>query len=49
MEVEHTSYGPGFVVAATPNDGDTLVTVDFITAGQKTFAASLVADKLRPR
>ncbi|MCL4304125.1 MAG: hypothetical protein KJ077_51045 [Anaerolineae bacterium] len=49
MEVEHTSYGPGFVVAATPSDGDTLVTVDFITAGQKTFAASLVADKLRPR
>jgi hypothetical protein len=49
MEVEHSSYGPGFVVAATPSDGDTLVTVDFITAGQKTFAASLVADKLRPR
>lgn len=49
MEVEHSSYGPGFVVAATSSDGDTLVTVDFITAGQKTFAASLVADKLRPR
>lgn len=49
MEVEHTSYGPGFVVAATPSDGDTLVTVDFITAGQKTFAASLVTDKLRLR
>jgi hypothetical protein len=49
MEVEHTSYGPGFVVATAPSDGDTLVTVDFITAGQKTFAASLVADKLRPR
>jgi hypothetical protein len=25
------------------------VTVDFITAGQKTLMASLVADKLRPR
>ncbi|MBE7554263.1 MAG: hypothetical protein HS126_24640 [Anaerolineales bacterium] len=49
MEVEHTSYGPGFVVAATPSDDDILVTVDFITAGQKTFAASLVADKLYPR
>lgn len=49
MEVEHSSYGPGFVVAATPSDGDTLVTVDFITAGQKTFAASLVAGKLHPR
>lgn len=49
MEVEHTSYGPGFVIAATPSGGDTLVTVDFITAGQKTFAASLVSDKLRPR
>jgi hypothetical protein len=49
MEVEHTNYGPGFVVATAPSDGDTLVTVDFITAGQKTFAASLVADKLRLR
>lgn len=49
MEVEHTTFGPGVVVAATPSDDDTLVTVDFITAGQKTFAASLVADKLHPR
>jgi hypothetical protein len=49
MEVEHTAFGPGVVIAATPSDDDTLVTVDFITAGQKTLMASLVADKLRPR
>jgi hypothetical protein len=49
MEVEHTTYGPGFVVAAAPSGDDTLVTIDFITAGQRTFAASLVADKVRPR
>ena len=49
MEVEHTSFGPGVVIAANPSGDDTLVTVDFITAGQKTLAASLVGDKLRPR
>jgi hypothetical protein len=49
MEVEHTSFGPGLVIAAIPSDDDTLVTVDFITAGQKTFAASLVGEKLHRR
>lgn len=49
MEVEHTSFGPGVVIATNPNGDDTLVTVDFITTGQKTLAASLVGDKLRPR
>jgi hypothetical protein len=49
MEVEHTAFGPGVVIAINPSGNDTLLTVDFITAGQKTLAASLVGDKLRPR
>lgn len=49
MEVEHTRFGPGVIVAVSPSGNDTLLTVDFITAGQKTLAASLVADKLRVR
>ncbi len=49
MEVEHTTFGPGIILSTTPSGDDTLVTVDFITAGQKTLAASLVGDKLRPR
>jgi len=49
MEVEHITFGSGVVLATTPSDDDTLLTVDFVTAGQKTLAASLVADKLHPR
>jgi hypothetical protein len=49
MEVEHTIFGPGVVVAVTPSGDDTLLSVDFVTAGQKTLAASLVGDKLTPR
>lgn len=49
MEVEHPTFGPGVIIAATPSGSDTLLTVDFITAGQKTLAASLVADKLQRR
>ncbi len=49
MEVEHTAFGPGVVTALASSGSDTLVTVDFITAGVKTLAASLVGDKLRPR
>ncbi|MCB0154644.1 MAG: hypothetical protein KDF65_07595 [Anaerolineae bacterium] len=48
MSVEHTAFGPGVVIEVTPSENDTLVTVDFITAGQKTLIASLVSDKLRP-
>lgn len=48
MSVEHTAFGPGVVLVVTPSEDDTLVTVDFVTAGQKTLAASLVGDKLRP-
>ena len=46
MEVEHTAFGPGVIVSVTPGDSDTLLSVDFVTAGQKILAASLVADKL---
>ena len=49
MEVEHSVFGPGIVVAVTPSNNDTILTVDFVNAGQKTLAASLVADKLVPR
>jgi hypothetical protein len=49
MEVEHNTFGPGMVLAVIPSGADTLLTVDFVTAGQKTLAASLVADKLYPR
>lgn len=49
MAVEHAAFGPGVVVSTTAGNGDTLITVDFITAGQKTLAASLVAGKLVPR
>lgn len=49
MEVEHSAFGPGVIIAATPSGSDTLLTVDFITAGQKTLAASLVRDQLRVR
>lgn len=49
MEVEHVAFGPGVVRAVTHNGEDTLITVDFVTAGERTFAASLVGDKLLPR
>jgi hypothetical protein len=49
MEVEHVTFGPGVILATTPSNGDTLLTVDFVTTGPKTLAASLVADKLYPR
>lgn len=48
MAVEHTAFGRGVVTIVTPGDDDTFLTVDFVTAGQKTLAASLVADKLHP-
>jgi hypothetical protein len=49
MEVEHVSFGRGVILAISPNNGDALITVDFVTAGQKTFMASLVANKLWPK
>ena len=46
MEVKHTAFGPGVIISVTPGENDMLLSVDFVTAGQKTLAASLVADKL---
>ncbi len=48
MEVEHVRFGPGRVTALTPDRGDTRVTVLFVEAGERIFAASLVGDKLLP-
>ncbi len=48
MEVEHTTFGPGVILTTMPSGNDMLLTVDFITAGQKTLATSLVGDKLYP-
>ncbi len=49
MEVEHTTFGPGVIVSVTPGEDETLLSVDFVTAGPKTLAASLVAGKLAPK
>ncbi len=47
MRVRHIRYGEGMVVAvAATEDGDYEVTVDFPTAGERKFLASLVGDKL---
>jgi len=48
MEVEHIRFGPGRVTAVAPDGNDTKVTVLFVEAGERTFAASLVGDKLLP-
>ena len=49
MEVEHTAFGLGVISDVTPSGDDLLLTVDFVTAGQKTLLASLVAEKLLPK
>ena len=49
MDVYHQKFGPGQVTAVEPAGGDVQVTVDFVEAGVRTFAASLVSDKLVPR
>jgi hypothetical protein len=49
MAVEHTIFGSGTVISTVPNEGDILITVDFVSAGRKTLAASLIGDKLLPR
>jgi hypothetical protein len=42
MAVEHERFGPGQIVAVQPEDGDVKVTVDFATAGVRSFYASLL-------
>jgi hypothetical protein len=48
MAVRHAIFGPGTVIAVTPEGDDARVTVQFVTTGERTFLASLVADKLIP-
>jgi len=48
MAVTHTAFGPGEVVSVIPEGDDARVVVRFVTAGERTFLASLVADKLLP-
>jgi hypothetical protein len=47
--VRHTVYGAGNVVRVEPRPDDTYITVRFVTAGERTFAARLAADKLLPQ
>lgn len=47
--VRHTSFGPGTVLRVDTRDEDDYVTVSFFTAGERTFAAHLVGDKLLPQ
>lgn len=48
MAVRHLTFGPGTIIAVVPEGDDTRITVQFITAGERTFLASLAADKLIP-
>lgn len=48
MEVEHPLFGPGVIAALTPEENDTLLTIDFVEKGRKILAASLVHNKLTP-
>ena len=45
--VEHERFGRGQIVAVDPSDGDVQLTIHFVTAGERRFLGSLVADKLR--
>jgi hypothetical protein len=51
MPVSHAAFGEGVVQAVQPDPAreDNLVTVRFADGSDKTFAASLVVDKLIPR
>lgn len=49
MLVEHSSFGMGVVQEVRVEEGESFVTVLFENGREKTFAASLVADKLLPR
>jgi hypothetical protein len=48
MTVCHSAFGDGVVQDVRPDGDDCLVTVHFADGAQKTFAASLVSDKLTP-
>ncbi len=46
MTIEHTHFGEGVVEAVFTQGDDTMVTVDFFSAGRRTFLANLLADKI---
>jgi hypothetical protein len=46
MDVNHQLFGLGTILQVEPSASDVILTVDFLEAGKKMFAASLVADKL---
>ncbi len=46
MRVEHSHFGEGLVEAVFSSGGDTMVTIDFLSAGRRTFMLNLLADKL---
>jgi hypothetical protein len=48
MEVVHNLFGPGEITGIAPDGKDMLITVSFVTSGERQFYASLVADKLLP-
>lgn len=48
MAVRHAAFGDGMVQSVQTDEADSLVTVHFADGTQKTFAASLVSDKLMP-
>jgi hypothetical protein len=48
MSVCHVAFGDGVVQAVEADGDDNLVTVLFADGSQKTFAASLISDKLAP-
>lgn len=49
MSVHHERFGPGEITAITPEGKDMVIAVSFVTAGERTFYASLVTDKLLPQ
>ena len=46
IRIEHTHFGEGLVEAVFTQGEDTMVTVDFFSAGRRTFLANLLADKI---
>ncbi len=46
MRVEHTHFGEGVVESVFTSDDDTMVTIDFLGAGRRTFMLNLLADKI---
>lgn len=49
QEVEHAKYGPGVITRVEKDDDDFIVTIHFVTAGERRFMASLLGDKVKIR